>query len=114
MTSGGWRSHRTTIKRASPWPVSVPPCRIEITIPAPLHARRSVGRISNRPTSRGGIQFDAEPIVYGAPELLFASQVPLRRLDRYVAQEKLDLLEFATRQVTQSRTGAAQVVRRQF
>jgi hypothetical protein len=28
-----------------------------------------------------------------------------------VAQEKLDLLEFATRQVTQSRTGAAKVVR---
>jgi hypothetical protein len=48
------------------------------------------------PGSRSGIRFDAEPIVHGTSELLFTSEVPLRGLDGDVAQEKLDLLEFAT------------------
>ena len=51
--------------------------------------------------SCGGIRFDAEPIVHGASELLLASEIPLRRLDGDVAEEELDLLEFATGQVAQ-------------
>jgi hypothetical protein len=37
------------------------------------------------------------PIVHSDSELLFASEVPLRRLDGHVAEEELDLLEFAAR-----------------
>jgi hypothetical protein len=49
-----------------------------------------------------------------ASELLFAPEVPLRRLDGDVAEEKLDLLEFATGQVAQPRARAAKVVRGQL
>jgi predicted RNase H-like HicB family nuclease len=50
--------------------------------------------------SCGGIWFNANPIVHGAPKLLLTSQVPFRRLNGDMTQEKLDLLEFATREMT--------------
>jgi hypothetical protein len=37
-----------------------------------------------------------------------------RRLDRYVAEEKLDLVELAAPQMTKTRTCPSQIVRRQF
>ena len=43
----------------------------------------------------GGIRLDAQPIVHGMPQLLLAPEVALCRLYRDVAEEKLDLLQFA-------------------
>jgi hypothetical protein len=43
---------------------------------------------------------DPEPIVDGTLQLLFASQVAFRRLNRNVPQEELNLIEFATGQMT--------------
>jgi hypothetical protein len=51
--------------------------------------------------SCGGVRFDPKPVVHGTSELLLAPQVAFRRLDGHVAQEKLDLLEFAAGKVTQ-------------
>jgi hypothetical protein len=68
----------------------------------------------DEPRSGCGIWFDADPIVHGAAELLLASQVPFRRLDGDVTQEKLDLLEFTAGEVTQARSRSPQVVWRQL
>jgi len=43
---------------------------------------------------------DPEPIVDGIPQLLFASQVAFRRLNRNVPEEELNLIEFASGQMT--------------
>ena len=40
------------------------------------------GRPSARDGPRSRVRFDAEPIVHGAPNLLFAPKIALRRLDR--------------------------------
>jgi hypothetical protein len=45
---------------------------------------------------------------------LLASEVALRRLDGNVAEQELDLVEFAAREVAQTRTGSSEIVRRQF
>ena len=45
------------------------------------HGRTGRPSALDRLRLRGGVRFDAEPIVHGAPELLFASEVPLRRLE---------------------------------
>jgi len=42
-----------------------------------------------------GIRFDAQSVVHGDSELLLASQVTLSRLDRDVAEQELDLIQFA-------------------
>src|ERR1022692_2035904 len=44
------------------------------------------------------------------PKFLLAAQVTLGRLNRRVAEQKLDLFQFATRQVAQPRATAAQIV----
>jgi hypothetical protein len=44
-----------------------------------------------------GIRFDSQSIVHRDPELLFASEVALGRLDGDVAEEELELVEFAAR-----------------
>ena len=51
----------------------------------------------------GGL--DADAIVHGIPDLLFAPKIALGGLHRYVPEKELDLFEFATRGVTQTRTG---------
>jgi len=58
------------------------------------------------------VWFDADVIVDCDAQLLLAPEVFLRRLHAYVSKEKLDLLQFATGQVTQTRTCAPQIVRR--
>ena len=45
--------------------------------------------------------------------LLFASEVALRRLDGDKAKKKLDLIQFAAREVAETAAGAPQVVRGQ-
>src|SRR5688572_8788409 len=60
------------------------------------------------------IWFDSQTIVHGIPELLLASEIALRRLNGNVAEQELDLVQFAARQVAQTRAGSSQIVRRQF
>jgi hypothetical protein len=50
-------------------------------------------------------------IVHRDSELLFASEVALSRLDGDVAEQELNLIEFAAREVAQAGAGAAEVVR---
>ncbi len=58
--------------------------------------------------------FNSDVIVNGNPELLFASKILLSCLHAHVAEKELDLLEFATREVTQAGAGAPQIVRCKF
>ena len=50
--------------------------------------------------------FDAQVIIDRVLQLLLAAEVTLRGLDRYMAEQKLDLLEFATAEMTQSSAGS--------
>jgi len=43
----------------------------------------------------GFLGFDADPVVDGAAQLLLAPQVTFGRLDGDVAEQKLDLIQFA-------------------
>jgi len=56
---------------------------------SPMHMRRS-------PNLESSDSFDAEPIIYGLSEPLFAAQVLLRGLHRYMSEQELDLLQFAS------------------
>jgi hypothetical protein len=46
--------------------------------------------------------------------LHLASEIALGRLDGYVAEQKLDLIQFTAREVAETGTGAPQVVRGQL
>jgi hypothetical protein len=50
--------------------------------------------------------FQAEVVVDCMMEFLLAAQITLGRLNRGVAEEELDLLQFSTRQMTQPGAGA--------
>jgi hypothetical protein len=82
--------------------------------PAPDYLRKVAQGGLNHPPWRcarsSGIRFDSQAVVHGHPELLLASEVALRRLDGDMAQEELDLVKFATRQMAQTGTGASQIV----
>ena len=52
-----------------------------------------------------GIRFDSQSVVHRDSELLFASEVALRRLDRDVAKQKVDLIQFAAREVAEAGAG---------
>ena len=56
------------------------------------------------------LQFDR--VVRGVYQILLCAQIPFGGLNRGVAQQHLDLLQFAARSPTQLRAGAPQVVRR--
>jgi hypothetical protein len=58
-----------------------------------------------------GIGFDSQSVVHRNPELLLASKIALRCLDGDVSEQELDLIEFATREVAETGTGTAKVVR---
>ena len=49
---------------------------------------------------------NADAVIDGAPDPLLAAQVSLRRLNRDVAQQKLDLLQFASGRVAESGAGS--------
>jgi hypothetical protein len=46
--------------------------------------------------SGSGVGFDSQAVVHGAPQLLFASEITLRRLDRDMTEKKLHLVQFST------------------
>jgi hypothetical protein len=47
-------------------------------------------------------RFDADAIIHGLPESLFASQVALGRLYRYVPQQELNLFQLAASGMAES------------
>ena len=59
--------------------------------------------------SIGGL--DADPVVYRVLQALLAAKVPLGPLDRDVAQQKLDLVQFASSIAAQAGTGPTEVMR---
>jgi hypothetical protein len=58
----------------------------------------------SRASGSSGIGFDSQSVVHRNSELLLASEIALGRLDGDVAEQKLDLIQFATREVAE--TGA--------
>ena len=61
-------------------------------------------------SSRGRVRLQTDVIIHGVPEPLFATEVPLGRLHRNVAEQELDLFQFTTSLVAQARTGSSQIV----
>jgi hypothetical protein len=61
---------------------------------------------------RKGDVSQLEQVVHRMPEILFATEVAFGCLNRGVAEQELNLLDFATVCVTQLRTGPAQIRRR--
>lgn len=57
---------------------------------------------------------NSKPIIHGILELLFASDVPLRRLHRSVAKQQLNLFQLASTDMAKPGTCATQVVGRQI
>ena len=53
-----------------------------------------------------------DSVIGRVSEILFRNEVPFRRLDRRVAQQQLDLLQFAARRPAQFGAGPPQVMRR--
>jgi hypothetical protein len=45
-------------------------------------------------SASSGIGFDAQSVVHSDPELLLTAKIALRRLDRHVAEQELNLIEF--------------------
>ena len=68
---------------------------------------RRIGRLSRR------VRFDPDPIIDGVVEALFASEISLGRLHRDVSQQELDLLQLASRLMTETSTCPTKVMRRQ-
>src|SRR5262249_34429120 len=61
--------------------------------------------------SRDLIGFDSKFVVHSSAQLLFTSQVPLCRLNRNVPEKELNLIQLAASEMTQTRTGPAEIVR---
>jgi len=53
----------------------------------------------------------SKQVVHGVPEILLAPEIVFGRLNRGVAEQKLDLLDLPTIGVAQLRAGPPQVVR---
>ncbi len=58
--------------------------------------------------------FHTQPIVYRLVEVLLRAEVAFGGLDGSVAEQELDLLEFASDAAAELGAGPAQIVRRQF
>src|SRR6266436_479356 len=78
-------------------------------------SNKPVGRqpFHNRAPS-SGIRLDANAIVDGRSNPLFAPKVAFGRLHRNVPQKKLDLLQLASRGMAEPSTGPSQIVWRQL
>lgn len=57
-------------------------------------------------------RFDADFVVHGESQLLFAATIDFSGLDRYMSEEKLDLVKILSGQTTQTRAGASHIVGR--
>jgi hypothetical protein len=57
------------------------------------------------------VRFDPHAVVHGKPKLLLASEIALGRLDGDVTEQELNLVQFATGKVTETSTGAAEIMR---
>jgi hypothetical protein len=49
------------------------------------------------------VRSEVKKVVYRMAEILFAAEIPFRRLDRRMSQQELNLLQFTTTVVTQLR-----------
>jgi len=56
------------------------------------------------------LRLEADVVVDGIPQSLFAAQIPFGRLDANVPEQELNLFEFSSSLVTQARACAAKVV----
>jgi hypothetical protein len=69
---------------------------------------------NGRNRSSVGCDRNSESIIHRILKLLFASDVPLRCLNRSVAKQKLNLFELASTTMAQASASAAQIVRCQI
>jgi hypothetical protein len=76
--------------------------------PMPLDQTNRRGGCFNPPWAT---RFDSQSIVHGNSELLFAPEVTLGRLDGDVAEQKLDLIQFAAGEVAEACAGAPEIMR---
>jgi hypothetical protein len=60
------------------------------------------GRTGNPPLA---LRFDADFVVHGDSQLLLAAKIDFGGLDRYMPEEKLDLVKFPSCQMTQTGAG---------
>ncbi len=58
---------------------------------------------------RTSTRFDADAVINGVRETLLVAEVPLRRLDAHVTQQKLNLFQLASGLVTKARADFKQV-----
>lgn len=63
--------------------------------------------------NHSALGFNADPVVDGGSNALLAAEVSPSRLNRDVPEEKLNLLEFTTRSMTEPDTCPSKVVRRE-
>jgi len=81
----------------------------------PESSRRDNDRRSSVPRRPvRGVGFQPHRVVDGTAQLLFAPEVALRRLNRDIPEETLDLIQFAAGLATESRTRATKIVRREL
>jgi len=78
--------------------------------------RRLRGSVRNGGNSAGAFDsgfrwFEADFVIYGVAESLFAAEVSFGRLDAHMAKQELNLFKFPTRFMTETRACAAKVVR---
>ena len=66
------------------------------------------------PNLESNDRFDAESIIYSLSEPLLAAQVLLCGLHRYLTEQELDLLQFASRIVTESSARPPEIVWREL
>ena len=66
-------------------------------------------KVGTRPVADSR-RFDPKLVVHRDSQTLFASDVALRRLYRYMPEKELDLLKLAAGIMAESRTGASQIV----
>jgi len=104
-----WTASRLTELRdtpSAPSPEELPQCLNELFF-APSRASTRVSATRHQPTSRivadsanGPIssrcRLDSDLVIYGCGDTLRAAEVALSRLDRHMAEEKLNLLQFTS------------------
>jgi hypothetical protein len=80
--------------------------------PTIIGGKRGVGQSTElgRSRSRRG-WLDADVIIDGIAEPLFAAKIPFSCLDAHVTEQELDLFKLPAGLVTEARTGSTQIVK---